>query len=69
MWRRRQRSYHCVVCDWQGMLEPEEPGDAAACPQCGLLLAPQTWGQTWGVVLILVLACVAVVAVAAFVRW
>ena len=28
--------------------------DEAYCPNCGTLLHPQSWMQTWGVVLLLV---------------
>lgn len=46
--RRRDLSYRCTVCRWQGMLEPEDAGDAAACPQCGVYLYPLSFAQTWG---------------------
>jgi hypothetical protein len=48
------RVYRCGVCRWQGPLEPEDAGDAAACPQCGVYLYPLTWAQTWGLALLLV---------------
>lgn len=48
------KSYRCGVRRWQGQLEPEDAGDAAACPQCGVYLYPLTWAQTWGLALLLV---------------
>jgi hypothetical protein len=48
------RSYRCEVCRWQGQLEPEDAGDAAPCPQCGVYLYPLTWVQTWGLALLLI---------------
>ena len=44
-----ERSYRCSVCGWQGQLEPLGAGDASPCPQCGVYLYPNSWGQTWGV--------------------
>jgi hypothetical protein len=37
-----------------GAVEPEDTGDAAPCPKCGLYLYPLTWAQTWGLALLLV---------------
>lgn len=59
-----ERSYRCAVCRWQGALEPEDVGDAAACPNCGVYLYPLSWVQTWGVALAIITACVALVGVA-----
>jgi hypothetical protein len=50
------------------MLEPLDAGDAAPCPQCGVSLYPLTWVQTWGVALLLIGACVALVLAVAFLR-
>jgi hypothetical protein len=54
----RTRSYRCAVCQWQGCMEPIDPGDAAPCPNCGVYLYPLSWVQTWGVVLLLITLCV-----------
>jgi hypothetical protein len=32
-------------------MEPQDVGDAAPCPQCGIYLYPLSWGQTWGLAL------------------
>jgi hypothetical protein len=63
--RPRELSYRCSVCRWQGMLEPNEAGDAADCPQCGVLLQPLSWGETWGVALLIVGITLAAVVVMA----
>lgn len=52
--RTEEKSYQCPVCQWQGRSEPTDAGDSAACPQCGVLLAPLSWAQTWGVALALI---------------
>jgi uncharacterized paraquat-inducible protein A len=62
---RPDRSYRCEVCGWQGVLEPCDTENAADCPKCGLLLTPQTWGQTWGVALAIVGATVLLIFLAA----
>jgi uncharacterized paraquat-inducible protein A len=61
----KKKSYRCEVCRWQGMLDPIDAGDAAPCPQCGVYLYPQSWGQTWGVAILMIAVCVGIVAVAA----
>jgi uncharacterized paraquat-inducible protein A len=72
MWRRlvyfwREKSYACPVCGWQGMLAPTTPQNDAECPECGTLLAPRTWMDTWGLtLLILGLVAAAVLFVAYF---
>jgi uncharacterized paraquat-inducible protein A len=58
MMGRRSRSYRCAVCQWQGTLQPIDPGDAAPCPQCGVYLYPLSWGQTWGFALLLIVLSV-----------
>ena len=60
-----ERSYRCVVCGWQGPLEPIDAGDAAPCPQCGVFLYPLSWRQTWGVALLLIGGTLAAILVAA----
>jgi hypothetical protein len=47
------------------MLEPTPPLNDALCPECGTLMTPRTWADTWGrtiVVLALVVAAVLFVA-------
>lgn len=65
--RSPERSYQCAVCRWQGRQEPTDAGDAAPCPQCGVLLYPLSWARTWGAALALVGGTVAFVFVAALV--
>lgn len=51
-------------------MEPLDAGDAALCPVCGIYLYPLTWGQTWGLAIVLILSAVVVVAFAARMwRW
>ncbi len=72
MWRWlaspwRDRSYACPVCGWQGLLEPTPPLGDAECPECGTLLAPRSWLDTWGLtLLVLGVAAAAVLFVAYF---
>jgi hypothetical protein len=61
-----ERSYRCEVCGWQGRLEPLDAGDAAPCPNCGVFLYPLPWTQTWGMALLLILGCLALVAATVF---
>lgn len=63
--RPRELSYRCVVCRWQGTLEPLDAGNAAPCPNCGVYLYPLSWLQTWGVALLLIAGCVGVAVVGA----
>lgn len=64
--RSREKSYHCSVCRWTGLLEPTDAGDAAACPQCGVFLYPQSWAQTWGLALGMIATAVAFVFASVF---
>lgn len=57
----RERNYRCSVCGWQGAIESVDPGDAAPCPHCGVYVYPQSWFQTWGVVVLLVALTLGVV--------
>lgn len=63
--RTPEKSYQCAVCRWQGRMEPVEAGDSAPCPQCGVLLYPLSWAQTWGVALAMITGAVAFVLLAA----
>ena len=63
-----QRDYRCEVCRWQGRLEPEDFGQAAPCPQCGIYLYPLSWGQTWGVALGIILVTLLFVAAVVLLR-
>ena len=70
MWRRivffwRDKAYACPECGWQGMLEPTL--DDAQCPECGEVLTPRSWLDTWGLtLLILGIVAAAVLFVAYF---
>lgn len=64
----RELSYVCPVCQWQGTAEPCEPNQDASCPNCGTLMYPQTWAQTWGTALSYIGVAVAFVALYAFWR-
>ena len=64
----RQLSYQCEVCRWQGQLEPVDAGNAAPCPQCGVYLYPRSWAQTWGLVLLIVGACLGLIFAVAYLR-
>ena len=66
---QRERSYQCRVCQWQGLLEPVDPGDAAPCPQCGVYLYPMSWMQTWGLAILLIAGTAGLVLAAALIRW
>jgi uncharacterized paraquat-inducible protein A len=66
--RAPERSYRCSVCRWQGQLEPEDAGDAAPCPQCGVFLYPLSWGQTWGVALAMIFTALVVVGAAVLLK-
>jgi hypothetical protein len=55
--------YACHVCGWQGTLEPSEPAQDAVCPECGGLLFPQRWIDTWGHALLVAGVVVAVLTV------
>ena len=62
----RERSYRCNVCRWQGTLYPMNVGEAAACPNCGVYLYPQSWVATWGLALVMIAASLGFVAAAVF---
>ena len=71
MWRRLLRfwlakPYACPECGWQGMLDPIPPHGDAECPECGTLLAPRTWMETWGLTLVILGIVVAVVLFVAY---
>jgi len=67
--RTDEKSYQCVVCRWQGQLEPLDADGATPCPQCGVYLYPLSWVQTWGVALALICAAVGFVLVAAWILY
>lgn len=62
----KTRAYACPVCQWQGAAEPTEPGDGALCENCGCLLYPRSFGETWGVVLLIVASVLVLVALVAY---
>src|SRR5262249_25647129 len=64
--RPRERCYRCAVCAWQGQVEPLAAGAAPPGPRPGVYLSPLSWGQPWGLALLLVAACVGLVVAAAF---
>lgn len=64
----RALSYVCPVCAWRGTTEPCEPTGDAACPNCGTLMYPQTWAETWGTALSFIGLALAVLALYAFLR-
>ena len=71
MWQRlaqiwRARPYACPVCGWQGMLDPIPPTHDAECPDCGTLLAPRAWRDTWGVTLLILAVVVSIVLFVAY---
>ena len=55
-----RRAYECPWCGWQGMCEPAAPLVDAECPECGEMMPPRSWMDTWGRTLI-ILGVVAVV--------
>lgn len=59
----RELSYACHVCGWRGRQEPTSFSDLdeAYCPNCGTMLYPQSWAQTWGLALLLVGGCVGLI--------
>jgi predicted RNA-binding Zn-ribbon protein involved in translation (DUF1610 family) len=61
------KPYECPLCGWQGMMEPSPPLNDAPCPECGTLMLPRSWMDTWGrTILILSLVVAAVLFVAYF---
>jgi hypothetical protein len=60
------RPYACPICGWQGMLEPTPPLNDAICPECGELLRPRTWMDTWGLAILILGIVVAVVLFVAY---
>ncbi len=58
----RERPYRCKVCAWQGQLVPHDADGAAPCEQCGCYLYPLSWGDTWGLALVMVAAAMGVLA-------
>ena len=49
----RDKAYECPLCGWQGMCEPTEPLNEAACPECGESMPPRSWLDTWGLTLVI----------------
>ena len=63
----RDKAYACPICGWQGMLPPTPPLNEADCPECGTLLQPRSWRDTWGrALLILLIVVTTVMFVATF---
>lgn len=63
------KAYECPLCGWQGMRQPEGPLNNATCPECGALMPPRSWFDTWGLtLLILGIVAAAVLFVAFFGR-
>ena len=50
---RDNKPYECPLCGWQGMLEPSPPLFDATCPECGELMTPRSWRDTWGLTLLI----------------
>jgi hypothetical protein len=48
-----EKPHECPVCGWQGMCEPTSPRKEALCPDCGNLMFPRSWLDTWGLTLII----------------
>lgn len=44
----REKAYACPKCGWQGMLDPSQAPLGAPCPECGEVLRPRPWRETWG---------------------
>jgi hypothetical protein len=58
--------YSCHVCKWSGTAEVTEPGDGAMCPNCGVLLYPRAWGETWGLTILIIGVTLGLVALVAY---
>jgi DNA-directed RNA polymerase subunit RPC12/RpoP len=61
-----QLPYACSICGWKGTENPTEPGDGAMCPNCGCLVYPRAWSDSWGLAILLIGLCVGLVALVAF---
>ena len=55
----RDKAYACPICGWQGMRTPTL--NEAECPECGTLLQPRSWHDTWGLTLLILLIVVTTV--------
>ena len=62
----RDKPYECPLCGWQGMLEPSPPLNDAPCPDCGTLMTPRSWRDTWGLTLLILGVVVATVLFVAY---
>jgi hypothetical protein len=62
----RDKAYECPLCGWQGMCEPSPPLQDATCPECGALMTPRSWLDTWGLTLLILGVVVAAVLFVAY---
>ncbi len=62
------KAYECPVCGWQGMREPTPPLMDATCPECGTLMQPRSWRDTWGLTIVILGIVVLVVLFVGYFR-
>ncbi|MBI1832017.1 MAG: hypothetical protein HYR84_11265 [Planctomycetes bacterium] len=60
------KAYECPACGWQGMCAPTPPLNDAPCPECGELMTPRPWWDTWGMTLLILAFVVGAVLFVAY---